>query len=707
MGNSNNRRATRSTPAVERIPSPSPPTQLIPIVLAIKEDWNDTAYVKKLILEKKLAPSPVNGQEIRDQECPICFLNFECLNSVSCCKQNVCTECFVQLKSSNAKCACPFCGKDSFMVTYVSSSSSLVTPPKMKNSNSSLVRGTFSRATTEVITPDSAASEKLPLFIPQSSKSDRDALEEQIKSQRQHYFDEDVVPGPTFRTNSGAAANLNSTFSFQRARTQQFGRLANPNSVYDPTRSVLRSRLPLRDGLGPFPSPPPPAGSSELLPAPPARGHYSPRYRGSNSSEPALFASSSAPAHAVQNTAGPPLHDRDLFMSSIQSLLGGEQLSGLDQLEELMLMEAIRLSMSDMDSLSTAVPESAALPENVQTSTSNDFIVSNAIQDTPVVDNTLEEIDLAPYSRESDEMDSRNGFDTSDGVSFPQPSSTMRTRDGGEEDLADRDDLEDDESFAAAEFRSYRSHKKRDSRSSSDDSSCSDSSSVASSLLLPFHKLTTTEGNGSHDSQRETRPPEERSGERSNETHLKNGFDSIAGSGSSEIALKGAAFVPLPPAARSGLYLHCRSPSEHLSKTSSHGSTDLSSSSSLLEKIQLALDSPAASRMHRSSSADTALGIASMRCSPVSHDPAVSKDSRCSVVTPDLHELPSSSSHRFSSSNHSSSFPELQGVAEQGREDDKEGRKVFFIPQGDEAPRLLQSSSSVDEPLDELQMDFF
>ena len=42
--------------------------------LGIKEDWKEVSYVKKLISEKKLAPTPTSGSEVRDKECPICFL---------------------------------------------------------------------------------------------------------------------------------------------------------------------------------------------------------------------------------------------------------------------------------------------------------------------------------------------------------------------------------------------------------------------------------------------------------------------------------------------------------------------------------------------------------------------------------------------------------------------------------------------------------
>ncbi|KAK1275762.1 hypothetical protein QJS04_geneDACA003920 [Acorus gramineus] len=65
----------------------------------------DYRRLRKLILSEKLAPcfdasdDPVLGDL---EECPICFLYFPSLNRSKCCDKGICTECFLQMKSSDA-----------------------------------------------------------------------------------------------------------------------------------------------------------------------------------------------------------------------------------------------------------------------------------------------------------------------------------------------------------------------------------------------------------------------------------------------------------------------------------------------------------------------------------------------------------------------------------------------------------------------------
>jgi hypothetical protein len=54
-------------------------------------------------------------------ECPICMLNFPGgLNRSSCCKQPICTECYLQVapRMSSRGVSCPFCKKDNYTVGY-------------------------------------------------------------------------------------------------------------------------------------------------------------------------------------------------------------------------------------------------------------------------------------------------------------------------------------------------------------------------------------------------------------------------------------------------------------------------------------------------------------------------------------------------------------------------------------------------------------
>ena len=55
------------------------------------------------------------------------FNNLSSYNKIFLSFSNI-LDCFVQLKMSNGKCACPFCGKDTFAVTYILENSP--SPPK-------------------------------------------------------------------------------------------------------------------------------------------------------------------------------------------------------------------------------------------------------------------------------------------------------------------------------------------------------------------------------------------------------------------------------------------------------------------------------------------------------------------------------------------------------------------------------------------------
>ena len=60
-------------------------------------------------------------EEVDDKECPICFLNYGALNSVVCCNQSICTNCYVELRNAQPvtkNCHCPFCHQLGFVTTY-------------------------------------------------------------------------------------------------------------------------------------------------------------------------------------------------------------------------------------------------------------------------------------------------------------------------------------------------------------------------------------------------------------------------------------------------------------------------------------------------------------------------------------------------------------------------------------------------------------
>lgn len=81
--------------------------------------------LKKLICDKKLAPifkgvdEETPGSDL--DECPICFLLYpNGLNHARCCRQEICTECFLQLRSTpnNTDTSCPYCNRKDFLVYY-------------------------------------------------------------------------------------------------------------------------------------------------------------------------------------------------------------------------------------------------------------------------------------------------------------------------------------------------------------------------------------------------------------------------------------------------------------------------------------------------------------------------------------------------------------------------------------------------------------
>ena len=71
-------------------------------------------------MEKKLAPIFKGDDSSSEEldECPICFLNYPYVNTTRCCKQEICTECFLQIRSTRKPISCPFCNLNEFNVFY-------------------------------------------------------------------------------------------------------------------------------------------------------------------------------------------------------------------------------------------------------------------------------------------------------------------------------------------------------------------------------------------------------------------------------------------------------------------------------------------------------------------------------------------------------------------------------------------------------------
>ncbi|KAF8400448.1 hypothetical protein HHK36_013746 [Tetracentron sinense] len=82
----------------------------------------DFKKLRKLIVCEKLAPcfDAVDDSNSDLEECPICFFFFPSLNRSRCCTKGICTECFLQIKPSNASNStpCPFCKMPSYAVEF-------------------------------------------------------------------------------------------------------------------------------------------------------------------------------------------------------------------------------------------------------------------------------------------------------------------------------------------------------------------------------------------------------------------------------------------------------------------------------------------------------------------------------------------------------------------------------------------------------------
>ncbi|EPQ32466.1 uncharacterized protein PFL1_00661 [Pseudozyma flocculosa PF-1] len=141
--------ASSSTSAAPASPPPLPPHLsdsvqvdkggLVPQGVYTGPQDYDQHVVRQAVVDRRLAPF-CKGSDDEDtyesepfnSECPICFLYYPSpLNFSRCCHQPICTECFVQMKradpnatnppSSEAR-SCPFCVEPDFGVTYTSPS---------------------------------------------------------------------------------------------------------------------------------------------------------------------------------------------------------------------------------------------------------------------------------------------------------------------------------------------------------------------------------------------------------------------------------------------------------------------------------------------------------------------------------------------------------------------------------------------------------
>jgi len=74
-------------------------------------------------LKKKIAPiflGQADKTSLEMEECPICFLNYPGgLNRSNCCKESLCTQCYLQVKPSvTTVTLCPFCNQGPYSITF-------------------------------------------------------------------------------------------------------------------------------------------------------------------------------------------------------------------------------------------------------------------------------------------------------------------------------------------------------------------------------------------------------------------------------------------------------------------------------------------------------------------------------------------------------------------------------------------------------------
>ena len=191
----------------------------------------------------KFAPKhTIENNFSENSECPICFLNYEALNEATCCKQLICTGCYLLMKYTatlvEIKCPCPFCSNETLNIVYhpqlnvisklcekgspviqdtakTSGSESFVSSPSGSNcSKSDDYDVTFN--TEEVST--SGYRKKVPndIIVPICSINDRNDIENEIQKQRMKYTDDRPSPGSSSaRTRAGDAymESLNQSFA--------------------------------------------------------------------------------------------------------------------------------------------------------------------------------------------------------------------------------------------------------------------------------------------------------------------------------------------------------------------------------------------------------------------------------------------------------------------------------------------------------------
>lgn len=172
-----------------------------------------------LIDDRNFAPrKPIECDFPENSECPICFLNYEDLNVATCCKQLICTDCYLLVKHSalqeSSRCPCPFCSTESLNVVFtpkrnaipaVSESFNLSNGLNLEGSSSSISSSSTCSRTDGYETTSSYGADAthkmvaMPsnINVPLSSINDRKDIETAIQQQRLRFADDQPPPVPS------------------------------------------------------------------------------------------------------------------------------------------------------------------------------------------------------------------------------------------------------------------------------------------------------------------------------------------------------------------------------------------------------------------------------------------------------------------------------------------------------------------------------
>mmetsp|Transcript_30120 Transcript_30120/g.55980 ORF Transcript_30120/g.55980 Transcript_30120/m.55980 type:complete len:672 (-) Transcript_30120:277-2292(-) len=164
-----------------------------------------TRAVARLVATKKIAPR-YKGAEEEDAgegaaECPICFLYYAEVNHVTCCNNDICTECYLQVKVPSGPSTCPFCSRPALEARYETNRNSMPSANSQEPDNVSTAIGNSATAlhqipsspppsaTTSISTSQSTTPlSSSPLSVSSTpvvvSIAERQQLEQAMQSQR-------------------------------------------------------------------------------------------------------------------------------------------------------------------------------------------------------------------------------------------------------------------------------------------------------------------------------------------------------------------------------------------------------------------------------------------------------------------------------------------------------------------------------------------